>query len=126
MNDVLDNSPVFKSTQIKIDKTKKRYKKLFPFLFIFSLSEGWKALPEISFVSITSRKMSQTFNSARAMGNSSTIQYGVIVVYLMVNNKHKVEAGRFDNIIKARKFANDLSSYLTVDVIDYTKPEEGS
>ncbi len=126
MNEVLDNHQVFKSAQIKIDKTKKRYKKLFSFLFVFSLSEGWKHLPEITSVSITSRKMNQTFNSVRAMGNSSTVQFGVIVVYLMTTSKQKVEAGRFENIKKAQKFANDLASYLTVDIIDYTKREEGN
>lgn len=126
MNEVLDRHRLFKSDKIKIDKTKKRYKKLFSFLLFFNLSEGWKPLPEIASIAITSRKMSQTFNSVRAMGNSSTIQFGVIVVYLMGNNKQKVEAGRFENITKARKFANDLAAYLTVNIIDYTKQEEES
>lgn len=126
MNDVLDSHHIFKSAQIKVDKTKRRYKKLFPFLLVFSLSDGWKPLPEIISVSITSRKMSQTFNSAKAMGNSSTVQFGVIVVYLMGASNQKVEAGRFENIKHAKKFATDLASYLTVNILDYTKPEAGN
>jgi hypothetical protein len=106
---------------IKIDKEGMRFKRLYYLLGIFPLSDGWKKLPEISKVGLSKVNVSQTFHSARTMGNSSTIYNKMYVVYLLGESKTiRIDAGKFSEMEEARMEATSIAEFFGVKQLDFT------
>ena len=108
-------------THIKLDLSKNRYKRFYRFLG-FPMSDGWKKLPVITKVALSKVKVSQTFHSARTMGNSSTIHDEMYAIFLLGNSKSiRIEAGKFKDLNEAQSDATKLAEHLGVMIIDFTK-----
>ena len=105
---------------IKIDKEGMRFKRFYRVLGI-PLSDGWKKLPEITKVALSKVNVSQTFHSARTMGNSSTIYNKMYVVYLFGESKSiRVEAGKYKELEEAKKDAASIAEFFEVKLLDFS------
>ena len=105
---------------IKIDKEGMRYKRLYQVIGI-PLSDAWKKLPEITKVALSKVNVSQTFHSARTMGNSSTIHNKMYVVYLFGRSKSiRVEAGKYKDLEWAKRDAEKMAEFFDVKLLDFT------
>ena len=120
----------YEDDYITIDFHKKRYKKLYSFLF-FKLSEGWKKLPEINWVGLTERNAKQTIGTTKlptppSMLISTTVRHKTIVVYLIHSPRINVEVAKFKEYKNALSYAQTLAEKINVNFLDYTKSEEGN
>lgn len=115
----------YEDDYITIDFHKKRYKKLYSFLF-FKLSEGWKKLPEINWVGLTNRNAQQNIRGMGIGIASTSVKYGISVVYLMYSPRVKIEVAKFKEYKNALSYAQKIAKKINVNFIDYTKPEEGN
>lgn len=114
---------MFKSWDIKIDKEKTRYKKLFRVLGI-PMSDGWEKLPDIKSVAITKRGMKKLLATGISVVNASAIGVEYYFVYLLGDKKNiRVEVCKKKSLSEAQTQANKLGNYFGVSVIDYTKKE---
>ena len=108
-------------THINIDLSKNRYKRFYRLLGI-PLSDGWKKLPDIKKVALSKIKVSQTFHSARTMGNSSTIHDEMYAIFLLgSSNSIRIEAGKFKDLNEAQSDAKKIAEHFGVMLKDFTK-----
>lgn len=112
------NNRVFNQSGIKIDKTKKRYRKYISLLF-FDINDEWQNLPDVAFVSFTRVKGGQTFNSSKTMGNSSTSKINLYCVYFCEDVKKKKMILKTKDKEEAYFFAYSSAKYLGVELKKY-------
>ena len=112
---------------IKIDKEGMRYKRLYYVLGLIPMSDGWEKLPVISRVAVSAINVSQTFHSARTMGNSSTFYNKMYVVYLMGELKSiRIDAGKFKELEEAKEEAKRIAEFFGVKLLDFTGNRKSS
>ncbi len=111
---------MFKSWDVKIDKEKSRYKKLFRVLGI-PMSDGWQKLPDVKSVAITKRGMTKRLSVGLSVVNTSSIGVEFYFVYLIGPKSNiRVEVCKKKSLKDAQSVAQDLSGYFNVEVVDYT------
>lgn len=110
---------MFQGKGLLIDKQNQRFKKFVSFLgFKFG---DWQPLRKFTFVATTQRKGTQTLNSARTMGNSSTVTFPLFCVYLCIDKNRKILVMKSKKQQEAKTLAKGVSDYLKIDWIDYIK-----
>ena len=111
---------MYKGWDIKIDKDKSRYKRLFRVLGI-PMSDGWQKLPEIKSVVITKREMRKRLTMGISVVNASTIKVEYYFVYLIGPKPNiRVEVCKKKSLIEVQTIAEEIGNFFKVEVIDYS------
>lgn len=112
---------MFDAHGLIIDKEKQRFKTYISFLG-FKFGE-WLPLRKFTFVATTKRKGAQKMNSARTMGNSSTVTFPLYCVYLCVDKNRKILVLKSKKKQEAMNLSKGVSEYLNIDWINYIKED---